>query len=81
MKMQDLETLTIASLAPAVEKRRISPVELIRLFLDRIERVDPVLNAFVTLVADAALAEAKKAEDEIVQGRYRGPLLDTGSGS
>lgn len=74
MNIQDLEKLTIAGLAPEIKSRKISPVELTRLFLDRIERLNPVLNAYVTVTADDALAQAKRAEEEIAQGRYRGPL-------
>ena len=74
MKMQDLENLTIAAVAPDVERRKISPVELTRLFLARIERLNPVLNAYVTITAENALAQAQRAEDEIAQGNYRGAL-------
>jgi aspartyl-tRNA(Asn)/glutamyl-tRNA(Gln) amidotransferase subunit A len=71
---EDFEKLTIAGVAPEIEGRKISPVELTRVFLDRIERLNPVLNAYVTVTADNALAQAGKAEEEIAQGRYRGPL-------
>ena len=54
MNIQDLEKLTIAGLAPEIKSRKISPVELTRLFLDRIERLNPVLNAYVTVTADDA---------------------------
>jgi aspartyl-tRNA(Asn)/glutamyl-tRNA(Gln) amidotransferase subunit A len=49
-------------------------LELTRLFLKRIERLNPILNAYITVTGDDALAAAKNAEDEIAQGRYRGPL-------
>jgi aspartyl-tRNA(Asn)/glutamyl-tRNA(Gln) amidotransferase subunit A len=74
MNSQELERLTIATLAPEIENRNISPVEITRLFLERIEGVNPTLNAYVTVTADNALAAARQAEDEIAQGRYRGPL-------
>ena len=74
MNMHDLEKLTIAGLAPEIKSRKISPVALTGLFLDRIERLNPMLNAYVTVTADDALAQAQRAEDEIAQGRYRGPL-------
>jgi aspartyl-tRNA(Asn)/glutamyl-tRNA(Gln) amidotransferase subunit A len=74
MNTEDLESLTIARVAPEIKSRKISPVELTRLFLNRIERLNPVLNAYVTVTAVNALAQAEKAEDEIAQGRYRGPL-------
>ena len=74
MNPQDLENLTIAGLAAEIKNRSISPVEVTRLFLERIERINPILNAYVTVNADIALTEAKRAETEIAQGRYRGPL-------
>jgi aspartyl-tRNA(Asn)/glutamyl-tRNA(Gln) amidotransferase subunit A len=74
MNARDVENLTIAGLAPEIRSGRISPVELTRLFLERIERFNPVLNAYVTVTAEAALADAKRAEGEIDQRRYRGPL-------
>jgi aspartyl-tRNA(Asn)/glutamyl-tRNA(Gln) amidotransferase subunit A len=74
MKEADLEDLTIAELSPRIRSGEISPVELTNLMLDRIDRVNPTLNAFVTLLADAAKAEAKTAEKEIRSGKYRSPL-------
>jgi aspartyl-tRNA(Asn)/glutamyl-tRNA(Gln) amidotransferase subunit A len=72
--MPDLENLTIAGVAPAIQSRKISPVELTRLFLARIMRLNPVLNAYVTITAENAMAQAQRAEDEIAQGNYRGTL-------
>jgi aspartyl-tRNA(Asn)/glutamyl-tRNA(Gln) amidotransferase subunit A len=74
MNAQDLECFTIATLAPEIENRKISPVEVTRLFLERIERVNPTLNAYLTVTADQALADAQKADQEMSQGRYRGLL-------
>lgn len=74
MNVRDLDSLTIAGLAAEIRQRKISPVEVTRLFLERIERVNPTLNAYVTVTADRALTDARKADDEIAQGRYRGPL-------
>jgi aspartyl-tRNA(Asn)/glutamyl-tRNA(Gln) amidotransferase subunit A len=54
--------------------RRISPVELTKDCLARIARLNPVLNAFITVTADSSLAAAKEAEEEISKGRWRGPL-------
>jgi aspartyl-tRNA(Asn)/glutamyl-tRNA(Gln) amidotransferase subunit A len=70
----ELQGLTIAEVAPRIKSRKISPVELTRLFLDRIDRLNPTLNAYVTVTADDALATAMIAEIELAQGRYRGPL-------
>jgi aspartyl-tRNA(Asn)/glutamyl-tRNA(Gln) amidotransferase subunit A len=72
--MTDLHWVTAAEAAAAIATRKLSPVELTRALLDRIERLDPRLNAFIRLDADAALDAAKAAEREITAGRPRGPL-------
>jgi aspartyl-tRNA(Asn)/glutamyl-tRNA(Gln) amidotransferase subunit A len=60
--------------ARLIERRELSPVELVRRSLERIERFDSVLRAYITVCADEAMAAAREAEREIVAGRYRGPL-------
>jgi aspartyl-tRNA(Asn)/glutamyl-tRNA(Gln) amidotransferase subunit A len=70
----ELHYLTIAEAAALVRDRRLSPVELAQACLDRIARLDPQLNAFITVTGDLALDAAKKAEREIAAGRCRGPL-------
>lgn len=70
----DLIYSSVSVVASEVARRAISPVELTRLMLERAERLNPQLNAFVTITADLALAQARKAEDEIMSGHYRGPL-------
>ncbi|MBM2812639.1 MAG: Amidase, partial [Chloroflexi bacterium] len=72
--MSNVGTLTISELAPRIERREVSPVEVTREILDRIETVGGPINAFITVDADRALAEARAAEDEIAGGHYRGPL-------
>jgi aspartyl-tRNA(Asn)/glutamyl-tRNA(Gln) amidotransferase subunit A len=49
-------------------------VELVRVYLERIERLNPRLNAYLTVLSAAATAEARQAEREIARGRWRGPL-------
>ncbi len=66
--------MTIAELAPRIRARRLSPVDLVREYLDRIARLNPQLKAYLTVTADHALAQARTAEAEIARGRYRGPL-------
>src|SRR5881628_200511 len=70
------ETINLAleEAAGLVRERRVSPVELTEACLARIEAVEPRLNAFVTVTADIARAQAREAEGEIAAGRYRGPL-------
>ena len=65
---------SLAEAAAAVKSGAVSPVELTRACLDRIERVDSVVHAFVSVDADGARRTARAAEQEIKSGRYRGPL-------
>lgn len=64
----------MAQLAARIRARRLSPLELVRVYLERIERLNPRLNAFLTVTAEAAVTEARRAEREIARGRWRGPL-------
>lgn len=66
--------LTLSEASELVRTRKISPVELTQECLSRIERLDPKLNAFITVTADAALAQAHEAESEIQHGNWKGPL-------
>jgi aspartyl-tRNA(Asn)/glutamyl-tRNA(Gln) amidotransferase subunit A len=74
MKTWDLEGLTIDELGPLIRKKKISPLELTRYYLDRITKLNPRLNAYLALTEEQAVAAAKKAEREIRLGNYRGPL-------
>lgn len=65
---------TIQQLSRDIRRGSVSPVELTRECLARIERLDPRLNAFITVLADSALADARRAEEEIRRGNHRGPL-------
>ena len=65
---------SIAELAPRLRRREISPVEVTQECLVRIEKLDPALNAFITVMAESALAEARTAETEIGRGEWRGAL-------
>ena len=66
--------LGIASAAKRFRSRDLSPVELTRALLERIERLDDRCHAFIRVMPESALAEAKQAEAEIAAGRSRGPL-------
>jgi aspartyl-tRNA(Asn)/glutamyl-tRNA(Gln) amidotransferase subunit A len=70
----DLPALTLSEAADLVRSRKVSPVELTRVCLDRIQRLQPRLNAFITITGESALAEARAAETEVHAGRWRGPL-------
>ena len=65
---------TILELSTAIRKRQVSPLELTRNCLASIEKLNPVLNAYIQVMAETALEQAKKAQDEIALGRWRGPL-------
>ncbi len=74
MSPADLCYTPATELARLIRGKRLSPVELTRAVLDRIERLNPRLNAFCTLTAEAALAAARAAEAAVMQGRPLGPL-------
>src|SRR5262249_42346144 len=74
LKKMDAAFLPAYVLARAVRRRERSPVELVRASLDRIEALNPSLNAFVALRAEAALAEAAALERRIAAGEDVGPL-------
>lgn len=57
-----------------IARREISPVEVVDEVLARVERLNPILNAFITVLADEARSAAQAAEREIADGNYRGPL-------
>jgi aspartyl-tRNA(Asn)/glutamyl-tRNA(Gln) amidotransferase subunit A len=65
---------TVQSLGRAIAARKVSPVEATRACLDRIERFDGRIHAFITLDAEGALAAARALEAELAAGRRRGPL-------
>src|ERR1700720_2444708 len=64
----------IREIAEQFRKRALSPVELTTDCLARIERLNPKLNAFISVTADSAMAQARQAEAEIRRGNWRGPL-------
>ena len=57
-----------------MRRKVISPLELTRACLERIERLNPSLNAFITVTAEEAMARAREAEADVRRGRWRGPL-------
>jgi aspartyl-tRNA(Asn)/glutamyl-tRNA(Gln) amidotransferase subunit A len=70
----DLTKLTLSEASELVRNRKISPVELTHACLSRIEQVNPKLNVFITVTAEAALAQAREAESEIQGGSWKGRL-------
>ena len=65
---------TIVEASAALREGKVSSVELTKQCLSNIERLEPKLNAFITVTAEHALAQAKKADDELANGTDRGPL-------
>jgi aspartyl-tRNA(Asn)/glutamyl-tRNA(Gln) amidotransferase subunit A len=61
-------------LSKLVQSKEISPVEIIEAHLTRIDATEPMLNSFITLLADQARKSARQAEKDIQAGRYKGPL-------
>ena len=74
MNAEDLCFMTVTELAPLIEAREVSPVELFASQLRRIEELDPVLRSFIYVAAGEGRAAARAAETEIAAGAYRGPL-------
>jgi Asp-tRNA(Asn)/Glu-tRNA(Gln) amidotransferase A subunit family amidase len=70
----DLAFLSVIELAHLVRTRRVTSVELTRLYLDRLKRHDPAVRCVVTLTEQRALRQAAQADEEIGAGKYRGPL-------
>jgi aspartyl-tRNA(Asn)/glutamyl-tRNA(Gln) amidotransferase subunit A len=70
----ELYELPLIEVAAKIQAREVSPVEVARASLDRLEETEPLLTAFVTVTPELALEQAKAAEKEIADGTYRGPL-------
>jgi aspartyl-tRNA(Asn)/glutamyl-tRNA(Gln) amidotransferase subunit A len=70
----DLTQLSLADAGRRIAAGDLSPVELTQAYLDRIESVDPKVNSYITVLADAALAQARQLADELARGQRRGPL-------
>src|SRR3989441_867040 len=75
MASDELAYATIRDIGARLRRRALSPVELTRALLERIERLDPRLNAFVTVTAERALADAKAAEAALGRADISSPLL------
>lgn len=72
--VDELHSLSIREAAILLQSRRLSPVDLTRAVLERIDRLNSALNAYITVTADWAMDLARQAEQEIGNGHYRGPL-------
>ena len=74
MPNSELLRLTISDLAPRIRAGEVSPVELTEAALAEADRLQPVLNSFITILHDQALAQAREQEEAISRGQYLGPL-------
>ncbi|HEU5431891.1 MAG TPA: amidase, partial [Thermomicrobiales bacterium] len=71
---QDLCDLPLLDVAARIRRREVSPIAVVDAVLERIAALDGVFNAFITVLADEARSDARRAEAEIAAGTYRGPL-------
>src|SRR6202171_161028 len=70
----DIAFAPVTQLSRWIEQRKLTSERLTQIYLRRIEQFDPKLRCVITLTRDLALAQAKKADEEIAAGKYRGPL-------
>jgi Asp-tRNA(Asn)/Glu-tRNA(Gln) amidotransferase A subunit family amidase len=71
---EDIAFAPVTKLFRWIETRKLSSDRLTRIYLKRLEQFDPKLRCVITLTRESALAQAKKADEEIAAGKYRGPL-------
>jgi Asp-tRNA(Asn)/Glu-tRNA(Gln) amidotransferase A subunit family amidase len=71
---EDLTRLSLQEASNSVRRRSVSPLELTQAYLSRIEKLNPSLNAYITVTAEQALSRARELETEQQHGRWRGPL-------
>jgi Asp-tRNA(Asn)/Glu-tRNA(Gln) amidotransferase A subunit family amidase len=71
---EDIAFAPVTQLSKWIEERKLRSERLTRIYLERLERFDPKLRCVITLTRDLALSQAKKADEEISAGNYRGAL-------
>ncbi len=71
---QALAFMSVSQLSELLRHRQVTSLELTQLYLERLKKYDPLLKCVVTLTEDLAVKQAKKADQEIAAGQYRGPL-------
>jgi len=70
----DLTTLTLAEASTKIRRKEVTSIELTNACLDRIAIYDPKIDAFITVMAEQARAQARQLDHELASGKYRGPL-------
>ena len=71
---EELAFLPVTQLAQLVRTRGVSSVALTKMYIERLKRFDPTLHCVITLTEERAMAQAQRADRELAEGRYRGPL-------
>ncbi len=71
---KEIAFASVTELSRWIEQRKLSSDRLTRIYLKRLEQFDPKLHCVITLTSDLALEQARKADEEIAAGNYRGPL-------
>ncbi len=74
MPHEDLHYLSLTAVSDLIQRRAVSPVELTRSLLDRIDSLDSRLHSYATVTPDLAMQQAERAERELARGQSRGPL-------
>jgi amidase len=74
MSTADLHYLGLVEIGQQIHSRKLSPLDVTKAMLQRIERLDPKLKSYACVMADSALADAAVAEKEIAAGKIKGPL-------
>ncbi len=72
--LEEVAFWPVTHLAQLLRSRQVTSLELTEMYLARLKRYDPQLQCVVTLTEERALAQAKRADEEMANGRYRGPL-------
>ena len=70
----DLAFLPVTQLGQLLRQRKVTSLELTKLYIQRLKKYDPILHCVVTLTEDLAMQQARRADAEISAGEYRGPL-------
>jgi Asp-tRNA(Asn)/Glu-tRNA(Gln) amidotransferase A subunit family amidase len=73
-QLEDLAFLPVTALAALLRERKVRSVDLTKMYLARLRRLDPVLHAVISFTEERAMAAAERADHEIAAGKYRGPL-------
>jgi aspartyl-tRNA(Asn)/glutamyl-tRNA(Gln) amidotransferase subunit A len=74
MKKSELPFLSATELSKLMKAKKVSPVEATEAYLERIDKVNPKVHAYITVTGDIAMKEARQAEKEITRGDWRGPM-------